>query len=130
LRIIASQVDIRPLLKLQQLFGGGIYPRTGDNNPRHAQSYEWTTSSRRASAALGSMLPYLTVKREVAELAIEFQALKSSHRLGVRLTPEQKADEEWHRQALHALNARGQPKGTVILPPKKKSAQLRLLKEA
>jgi hypothetical protein len=61
-----------PLMRLQALFGGTIVRPKGKNRS-YANAY-WNLTSKRATDALKEMLPFLTVKREQAEVAIAFQS--------------------------------------------------------
>lgn len=58
-----------PLLRLQALFGGRI---SRASEQAHATAY-WNITSKAAGEVLQKMLPYLTVKKEQAELGIAFQ---------------------------------------------------------
>lgn len=73
MRCGASQNDLAPLLWLQSRWGGSIYAakrKTSTGNVTH----HWTILPRNAKAFLTDVLPYLIVKRERAELALEFQS--------------------------------------------------------
>ena len=66
---MVSQKDRSPLDFLQSLFGGYIsnFRRQG------VTYYKLNLGSQKALAALKELLPYLMVKKRVAELGIEFQ---------------------------------------------------------
>jgi hypothetical protein len=72
-RIVLVQKDIRPLLKFKQVFDLtetlGIVTR---ENRRH-DYYRLTLSGQTAADVLTKMLPYLSLKREVAEVALDLQ---------------------------------------------------------
>jgi hypothetical protein len=69
-------------------FGGSIYLYQ-HKNPKHKPTWEWHISARKARAFLMRILPYLTIKKGEAELAIKFQNAK---RNGGRCF---KTEEEW-----------------------------------
>jgi hypothetical protein len=64
--------NVEPLERLLALFGGTIQ----NNDYGSYATHYWMISSRQAGSALKEMLPFLVVKREQAELALEFQARK------------------------------------------------------
>jgi hypothetical protein len=74
-RITLGQCHKAPVLRYQRAFGGTISKRV-PKNPKHNISFHWQCSSRQAVAALSAMLPFLEMKKEQAELAIEFQSLR------------------------------------------------------
>jgi len=58
---------------LQKLFSGVIKRRLIPYRDSLRVLYEWRTSSFVAQSALELMLPYLRVKKDEAELALEFR---------------------------------------------------------
>lgn len=68
--ITATQAVLEPLQKLIDMFGGDLQYQKREGK-EHIIS--WRAHGGTAESALRSMLPYLTVKRTQAELAIEFQ---------------------------------------------------------
>jgi hypothetical protein len=44
----ASQVQLEPLERLHRLFGGRVYQKAHDGNPKHNPVHEWYVCSRRA----------------------------------------------------------------------------------
>lgn len=69
---------------------------------KHKAQRIWLVNSQAAASVLEQIEPYLIIKKEQAQLAIEFQ-----QKLKV---PKEKADKEWQeqwRQRLRAMNARG-----------------------
>jgi len=69
--VSVAQVDPRPLLKLQHLFGGNL--RLAKRQfARDIWAYNITT--RAAGRMLSAISPYLVVKYELAELLMQFQA--------------------------------------------------------
>lgn len=82
-RVSANQVDPSPLYVMQRRFGGRLVPL--HRNPEHRQIYGWIVTGPRGREALEAMLPFLTVKRTQAILAVEFQ---KGMKKGQRITPE------------------------------------------
>lgn len=70
--ISVAQNHKQPLLRLQRRFGGTIHSRVKGNT----HSWYWVCSSAIAVAAIKEMVPFLEMKKEQAELAIEFQSRK------------------------------------------------------
>lgn len=86
---IVAQRTREPLDILMSLFGGRI--RTA-GKPEHVH-YEWRLNSQKAMEALKELLPYLIVKRQIAELAIRFQEQLNAWRkkYGMKYPEEAKA---------------------------------------
>lgn len=65
------QVNPQPLEMLKNRYGGSIHrtERRGNQRPL----YEWISSSLIAVTALRELRPYLVVKADEADLALEFQ---------------------------------------------------------
>lgn len=75
-------------------FGGAIYKR--DLRSRGWQiQWSWSVHSRQAGEFLEVILPYLKLKRNEAELALEF--LKTIHPMGKKLSDEEYAIREAQR---------------------------------
>lgn len=64
----ASQNDRQPLDWLRTLFGGKIYRPHGN---KRSNAYIWIVSGHSAYMFLDAILPYLMVKKEDAEEAID-----------------------------------------------------------
>jgi len=54
-------------------FGGSIYKHRGGGNAKHLQVHSWQIYSIGAMGFLKCIFPYLKLKRNEAELAINFQ---------------------------------------------------------
>ena len=67
LRISVGNTDIRPLHRLQQMYGGSV---RWDRHPRGRPFWVWKTVSLNAAKCLLRVMPWLVVKHEQAELAI------------------------------------------------------------
>jgi hypothetical protein len=103
--ISVTQAEREPLDKLQELFGGFIksYQAT-----RYTRKYHlhWGLSSIKATNALRAMLPYLTVKREQAELALKFQDIKNEPKPRDRATGRMLTfDKTRHREMYREMRA-------------------------
>src|SRR3989304_4776307 len=77
-KIEVAQTRSTPLLQLERLFGGHV--RVYQNT--HGAVFTWYLYGAKAMAALEQMRPYLVLKREQADLVIEFQTTKFSNRRG------------------------------------------------
>jgi len=93
LRMTCHQVNPAPLRLLADAFGGSIHltPRIGNQRP----IYEWVAGGKMAAAAIRVLRPYLTVKADEADVALEFHALMKADRS--KLT----SGEEEQREALY-----------------------------
>ena len=110
-----SQRDPRPLLIFKEMFGGNIRKwddRRGDN----AVIWHWTISSRRAAIALETMLPYLILKRERAELALAYQKLMKYEKRNYGLTQEDLEARRIIRDEMRLLNRKGRIVSVDRLP--------------
>lgn len=109
LAVRASQVDPRPLVLLRDLFGGAIRQHHTDAASRAKgwkPAWTWILQGQPAAEALAEMLPYLIVKRDVAELGIALSALTQRHggswsRAG---NPGRRAEQEAIGQKIRDLN--------------------------
>jgi len=66
-----NQVDIRPLLRMKDIFGGTIHKRKPPANPKWQQAYEYTLQGDNLRMLLETILPLLTVKDGQAREALE-----------------------------------------------------------
>jgi hypothetical protein len=71
LNINVPQINKDPLLKLQKMFGGQIQA-IKPTGPRR-QSFVWTIHAALAGRMLSMLVPYLIVKKNEAELALQYQ---------------------------------------------------------
>jgi LAGLIDADG endonuclease len=81
LRVGACQAKQDVLKELQSLFGGAIrIKNSGPNREGYnrKQQWVWTLSTKEASEALKQLLPFMIHKRDVVELALEFQETMST----------------------------------------------------
>lgn len=70
-RIEVSQIDLEPLEKLKDIFGGYVLKLVKRENRR--QAYRWEiVGAENVKSTLEKILPYLTVKKAQAEVLLEF----------------------------------------------------------
>lgn len=74
LSVKVSQVDARLPRRLQEMWGGRFRPQSWQKRPvHHRQAWEWTVDGEAARDLLRAILPLLVVKKEQAEVALEFE---------------------------------------------------------
>ena len=78
LSLYVGQVDPRPLHRLADTFGGLVYPKSRQSGERR-QMFMWRVTGLTAADALSALLPYLLVKREQAELALQLRERITSY---------------------------------------------------
>lgn len=113
LRLQVAQTKIEPLLRLRELWGGNIQA-IKRQQLTHANAYLWVAASRLAERPLKEMLPYLLVKREQAQLGLEFIKLIRSRNDRRRLSHEELQTREAARWAMGELNAKGPRKPSMV----------------
>lgn len=101
-RISVSQVNPTPINKLKKLFGGHICFQKSKNDNWNDQ-WKWEQDSKSGASTLELLLPFLVVKKDVAELAIEFQRLK---RKGSKVTVESIEKELLYKKKISDINQR------------------------
>lgn len=116
LYIRVAQVDRTPLDRLVTIFGVGVTRLYRRHDDRRAPYHDWYTAGISAAGVLEQMLPYLTVKRTRALLAIEFQQLVGTRGRGNR-TRNLSLDEQLQREVIWAkmryLNLRQVPRAAA-----------------
>lgn len=106
LRLVVSNTNAAVLDWCADTTGVGDVQWKSRGNERHRPAGMWSANSDAAEGLIGQMLPYLVIKREQAELALDF-------RQRIR-NPSDKSDPTWqqeYRLRMCAMNARG-PKAT------------------
>jgi hypothetical protein len=87
----------RPIIEqLHARFDGSLHLNRPDKkNKNHRPVFVWNVASQKAAVFLQAVLPYLVVKREQAELALQLQASidKWKHKLGHRYGFHEQRDE-------------------------------------
>lgn len=76
LRVSIGQIEIKPLKKLKNLYGGNIY--------KYKKINKWSLHSKEAINFLKNIKPYLLVKRSQANAAIKYEKLLSKP--GIKMT--------------------------------------------
>lgn len=93
LAVSACNVHRAPIDFLEKIFGGKVYECKPRPNKEKRTYFVWKVTCRQAEKALIELLPYLIVKREQAQLALNYYAnFKSGCRWG--LTEEEKRRRE------------------------------------
>ena len=77
--IRVSQRTREPVDEFQRLFGGFVSTTRASSHP-HKTQWLWGCSNAQAGKVLAQLLPFLIVKKSQAELAVEFQALRSERK--------------------------------------------------
>lgn len=69
-------MTFKPVIDLlQQTYGGSLHVnRHSERNANHRDQFGWIVASQTAATFLRRVLPYLIVKRDEAEIALEVQA--------------------------------------------------------
>jgi hypothetical protein len=94
--------DARMIQKLREIAGGRINamkPRT----KRHMQPWEWIVTGVHAKNFLQAIRPYLVVKGEQADVALEFTTGVRGGGRGHKLDPIEDAKRDSIRERLHVL---------------------------
>ena len=73
LQVTATQATLFPLDWFQEHFGGTVSSRLQGYRGEQRAQYTWQASSAVAERFLLAILPYLQVKRDEAELALQFR---------------------------------------------------------
>lgn len=103
LMVTAVNTDIRPLERLQCTFGGTIMGLHKGKNPKWRRSWVWQVSHSKAEAFLLTILPWLTCKRDQAEIAI--LSRKYVGKVGLPLAPDNREALRGFREQLKQLRA-------------------------
>ena len=107
LSVSAVQVKIAPLLRLQGLFGGNLNLKRRPEGSSHQDVFRWQVVCSAAADMLRETIPFLTVKAEAAQIALEFQAMMGPHRVGYRMGPGEQEARDAKYQRLRAVNRVG-----------------------
>lgn len=83
IRVIVGQGKPDVLYEMQSNWGGSVYPRFDKRNQR--PHYAWEIRSRKAEKFLRDILPYIRVKRQQAELAIQAVDMNYEDKLLIKL---------------------------------------------
>lgn len=104
LRVAISNTDFNLIKFLLNNFGGS-FVEYHHKNPNWKRQYCWVVASKQALNFLSSIRPYLILKSQQADIAIEFQLRKRSR--GQYQTKEEKLLDATDVGMMHKLNKRG-----------------------
>ncbi|MBA3758932.1 MAG: hypothetical protein H0X07_00195 [Gemmatimonadales bacterium] len=103
LYVNVAQCDPRPLLALQREFEGSFHWATRPKKENHRALHSWIICSQQALRFLERVRPYLIVKAEQADLAIEFQKSREGKPSWGAVSPEEYARREHIRREILRL---------------------------
>lgn len=87
LRVSVAGTNPAPLKMFAEKFGGGIYAKRMYSDA-HTPSFDWVIQARRAAEFLSAIAPLLVVKRNEAEVGMEFQRCIRSYARTYHLLPQ------------------------------------------
>lgn len=90
LRCTISQVYRKPLDMIQQVFGGSISPR------RNQTIHYYVVTGRQANAFLEAIRPFLIVKADEADVALEFYKLVQISKSNMHVPGQHRIAKESH----------------------------------
>lgn len=96
---------------LRENFGGSFYTHQ-PKNPEHKMWYVWQAEGKQAKEVLRKIIPYLVIKKQQGEIALELIELKEQHwneikntqKPPYRITPEMEAEQSKYWEAVTKLN--------------------------
>ena len=100
IRLAVCQVNPTPINLFKKFFGGHTLYSTPKNKNWHPQ-WKWEQDSKSAYETLTKLLPYLIVKKDAVELALEFQKLKKK---GRKITEQDLIIEQEFKSKISHLN--------------------------
>lgn len=105
LRISVANTDKKLIDWLVDKFGGG-FTHSRSLNPRHRDVFQWRVDAGKARPVLFAVLPYLLLKREQADIAIQY--LNTHRMVGCRGHSKEMIEQrrKWATQ-MKQLNSRG-----------------------
>ena len=78
LEVILNQTDGRAVDFMYGTFGGYIHKRNNKPKPNYRPFlYRWEIRGEKAMKLLKRLIPFLRIKKEQAELAIQFQSIRT-----------------------------------------------------
>lgn len=92
-RLTNTNLEVLEWLKIT--FGGSVNPYKKKEGRK--QAYQWTISSNQALLFLRLIQPFIKIKKEQANLAIEFQSTKR-HRNGGVIVPLSQEEKDTYRK--------------------------------
>jgi hypothetical protein len=118
IRMSVSNTDLDLLEWIREKTGIGSIVTKPSKNPKHKNANWWQANAEAAEHVLTQILPYLVIKREQAEIALETQ-----RRLRI---PEMKIDLTWQQEFFDRcqfLNRRGPAELNPPLPQRGQKAE-------
>lgn len=103
-RVIITNTDIVVMKWLVEHVGGKVRTRASKEQPKWKPRHDWTLRGRNAERFLEAVLPYLVIKGNRAQVALE---LGSTKQQGRPLTDELVRKREALSDKMHDLNRRG-----------------------
>ncbi len=100
MRVVVTNCSKALIDFLVRTFGGRIYHYVSKG--KRKEYWKWYLFTSNAANFLGTIMPYLIVKRQEAQLAIEFQQTKCSRKCG-KLSADELAFDELCFQKMRAL---------------------------
>ncbi len=114
-----AMTDPSAIVLMAELFGGSLFKGGARPNPRHKPLHSWNISSQNAYTFLKTVRPFLLIKSEEADIALEFQRNINewNHKLGnrYRLSPKREEVFAYRRHLadrLRQLKSRVKPFAT------------------
>ncbi|MFA5377985.1 MAG: hypothetical protein WC455_19700 [Dehalococcoidia bacterium] len=89
---------------LKSKFGGNVYLRPSKTKA-HKDCWIWTVAAKKATPLLNKILPYLCLKHEQAELALQFQSRRKNRHI---LMPQEKILDAADKILMMSYNRKGQ----------------------
>ena len=116
LRLFIQITNTKPevLYWMKELFGGSIHKGQykSESDPRFFNAkptYKWTIVSRQAETFLEAIQPYLRIKSELCQFALDFQVTKLWGEYNSKNPPPEDIVDyrEWIREQVRELNHKG-----------------------
>ena len=101
-RLAIFNNDVRPLKRVKELFGGGLYLRIRPYKTVISRNWAWYLDGRKAERFLRAILPHLIIKKDKAEAFLAARSMMPG--TGGRWNPENR--EAFHH-AIHDLRMIG-----------------------
>lgn len=80
LRVSVESTDPYMAQELKKIFpSGAVFSSKRDKRPNNSNTLKWQINGKRSVEVLKDLLPFLRVKKEQAELAIQFQTQTKKH---------------------------------------------------
>ncbi len=100
MRVVFSNTKINALEWIKKSIGVGVIITHRHENPRHSDSSHLQLQADAAESLLSQILPYLIIKKEQAEIAIDFHKKLRD--------PKQKSDPSWQVETMTKIKSLNQ----------------------